>query len=669
MSFDADRLYELLPAIYRLRDAEQGEPLRELMEVIAEQVGALEENLDQLYDDQFIETCADWVVPYIGDLIGYRTLHGVAPEVSSPRAEVAHTIAFRRRKGTASMLEQLARDVTGWNARVVEFFQLLATTQYMNHLRPANWYSPDMRRWRDLERLGGPFNRLAHTVEVRRIASGRGRYNIPNVGIFLWRLHPFSLSGSPAVALDDRRYFFSPLENNMPLFTLPETEEEITHLAEPINVPMPIGRRTLDAELSTYYGEGKSILLEVGGSPVPQVEIVVCDLSDVGAGAWAHAPQDKIGLDPVLGRLAFPTNQPPPADVLVTFHYGFSARIGGGEYERGASFSIAGLPDGAVSMPAAIQPALVALGGSGALEIDDSGRYEETPSIQVAPDGHIELRSANEHRADIVLGGDLLIEGGPGSQTTLNGLLISEGSLRVPAGTDLRRLRLSHCTLVPGLSLTAAGDSEHPGVPGLIIEADNVEVEIENCILGGLRVAHGSSVEIRDSFVDANHPAGTAFAGLDGESPGGTLTMEQVTVIGKIHARLIRLASNSIFHSELADGDPWLAPVRAERRQEGCVRFSYVPWDSIVPRRHQCHPADEEEAERLRPQFATLRYGEPAYGQLALHCAEAIRRGADDESEMGALHIVYQPQRETNLKIRLEEYLRFGLEAGIFYAT
>src|SRR6516165_11278742 len=114
MSFDAKRIYELLPAIYRTRDAERGEPLRGLLSVIADQVGVLEEDLAQLYDDQFIETCADWVVPYIGDLIGYRALHNVAAKIASPRAEVAHTIAYRRRKGTVVVLEQLARDVTGW---------------------------------------------------------------------------------------------------------------------------------------------------------------------------------------------------------------------------------------------------------------------------------------------------------------------------------------------------------------------------------------------------------------------------------------------------------------------------------------------------------------------------------------------------------------------------
>ena len=57
----AERLYGLLPAVYRLRDAEQGEPLRALIAAFAQEFAALEENVDQLYDDQFIETCADWV--------------------------------------------------------------------------------------------------------------------------------------------------------------------------------------------------------------------------------------------------------------------------------------------------------------------------------------------------------------------------------------------------------------------------------------------------------------------------------------------------------------------------------------------------------------------------------------------------------------------------------
>ena len=120
-------------------------------------------------------------------------------------------MAYRRRKGTAAMLEQLARDVTGWNANVVEYFQLLATTQYMNHIRLENESIAEIRDSEPLEFVSTPFDKLAHTADVRRIASRRGKYNIPNIGIFLWRINSYSITNSPAFRVDDRRYFFDAL--------------------------------------------------------------------------------------------------------------------------------------------------------------------------------------------------------------------------------------------------------------------------------------------------------------------------------------------------------------------------------------------------------------------------------------------------------------------------
>src|SRR5262249_22127029 len=175
----------------------------------------LEENLAQLYDDQFIETCAEWVVPYIGDLVGARGIFTFPEATFSQRAQVANTVAYRRRKGTATVLEQLARDVTGWNASVVEYFQRLATTQYLNHLRPQNLSFTSLRNqvtidyrtkvefgriseqtiqlanWEVLEYLTTPFDATARTADVRRIASSRGKHNIQSVGIFLWRIESF----------------------------------------------------------------------------------------------------------------------------------------------------------------------------------------------------------------------------------------------------------------------------------------------------------------------------------------------------------------------------------------------------------------------------------------------------------------------------------------------
>jgi hypothetical protein len=698
MSFDTQRLYDLLPVIYRIRDAEQGGPLKELLSIVADQVAVLEEDLEQLYDDQFIETCAAWVVPYIGDLIGYRSLHGVAPKVSSPRAEVAHTIGFRRRKGTAAMLEQLARDVTGWHARVVEFFQLLATTQYMNHIRPTRWYAPDLRQWEPLARLHTPFDRTAHTVDVRRIANGRGLYNIPNIGIFLWRLTAYALTDSPAFMLDDRRYLFSPLGNNTLLFTRPQTEDDIIHLAEPLNVPQPISRRVLDAYLGKYYGKQQSLFLRhADGSDITAAEVEICNLSDAGGGNWAHQPPaGKIAIDPVLGRIAFGSAQTTPP--LVTFHYGFSADLGGGEYEREASFAVSLQPVQEVTAPATIQAALTGVGNGGAVQITDSGRYTETLTITVNAGRKLELRAANKHRPTIVLSGDWTISGGTDAEVTLNGLLITGGGLRVPAGADnkLRRLSLRHCTLVPGRSLTNTGEPESPLEPSsLIVELAGVEIELDHCIVGGLRVVESAQVQITDSIVDATDTTQVAYSAPDEVSAGGPLTLVDSTIIGKVRTREMPLASNTIVLARLASGDSWTVPVRVERKQTGCMRFSFVPFGSHTPRRYRCQPDLEiamqiEQAEKqagaplsssrrdtirtavlawLVPSFSALRYGLPAYAQLRLCCPTQIRTGADDEGEMGAFHKLYHPQRETNVRVRLEEYLRFGLEAGIFYVT
>jgi hypothetical protein len=145
------------------------------------------------------------------------------------------------------------------------------------------------------------------------------------------------------------------------------------------------------------------------------------------------------------------------------------------------------------------------------------------------------------------------------------------------------------------------------------------------------------------------------------------MTIEESTVIGKMHVRLMTLASDTIFFARLATGDSWKAPIWVDRKQDGCVRFSFVPAGSLVPRRFRCLPDDRRPD--VLPHFTSLRYGDPGYTQLRRATDEAIRHGAHDEGEMGVMHRLFQPQRETNLRIRLDEYHRFGLHAGIFYVT
>jgi hypothetical protein len=708
MSVDAERLYQMLPAVYRLRDAAQGEPLRQLLEVIGVEFAALEENLAQLYDDQFIETCADWAAPYLGELIGYRSLHGVAPRIASPRAEVANTIAFRRRKGTALMLEELSRNVTGWPAHAVEFFEQLATTQFMKHLRAHAPATAGLRSQRAMLSLGGAFNTVAHTAQMRRAETG-GRYNIPNIGIFLWRLAPYGLRNLPLVAdagdTTGRRFRVNPLGADLALFRAPRREDDIDQLAGAANVPEPLRIRELARQVreatrgtqrvaaAADYGAGASVLItregivqplrEAGAAPPgdPHARLVVriADLRDVrDAGGtvtgWAHEDDiaaTQIGLDPERGRVLLGSALVPlhaEAPYRATFHYGFARDIGGGDYERTPAV-IAG--DATAPQTAAdgesLLPPLATLGAQGGrLVIQDSRTYAAPASIQV-PAGSSEqprtvvIGAANGERPLLQATGDLLLDIGAEGTLILDGLVIAGGTLKLLAAADnaRRTLLLRDCTLVPGLARNADGSPVSPGAPSLVVEHPFTDVRLERCITGALRAVAEADVTLRldDCIVDAAGEGATAYAGVLADARGAEITLQDCTVIGVLDTELLRLGSNCIF----------TAPVHAGRRQEGCLRFSFVPTGSVTPRRFRCLPdAAHPDA---RPQFTSLRYGHPGYCQLRSATEPALREGADDGGEMGVMHALHQPQRETNLRIRLDEYLRFGLRAGLFYAT
>src|SRR6266478_8012191 len=107
----ARRLYARVPAHYRVYDVEQGQPLLALLRKVGEQVSNVRQDLDALWDNFFIETCDDWVVPYIGALLGANLLQ--QPMGQSNRLDVWNTVLWRRSKGTPQMLQALSNAVSG----------------------------------------------------------------------------------------------------------------------------------------------------------------------------------------------------------------------------------------------------------------------------------------------------------------------------------------------------------------------------------------------------------------------------------------------------------------------------------------------------------------------------------------------------------------------------
>jgi hypothetical protein len=710
MTTPADRLYDLLPAVHRLRDAAQGGPLHALLAVIAEQFALVEDDIRRLYDDWFIETCQEWAIPYIGELVGFEPgaeLAGGAPTgVLFPRAQVASTIGDRRRRGTLAVLEKLARDATGLPARAVEFSRLLAVAQSLPHLRLGRGATVDLRDADALDRLGGPFESTAHVVDTRGLTprSALGRYGPAAVGVFLWRLRSVPVTMRQPYSQESvgpHAYTFSALGIDQPLFAGGRPGPASDELA----VPAPLRRRVFGRRLDEVYGEGRDVQIwwvAPGGSPadppprtlVPRERIVVADLT-----SWAYrTPRGRVAVDPVLGRIAFPqsTTEQPRRGIWVSYRYGSAADLGGGEYERETALPGPETRPYRVGEGAPYRRLGQALRQwrsdgprAAVIEVVDSAVYVEPCTVELDEGQSLELRAASGAAPVLRLldwqtdqPDALTVVGGPGSCFTLDGFLVTGRGMRV-AG-DLAHLHIRHSTLVPGWGLYPDCRPRRPTEASVELDDVDTRVHVERSILGPIRVTHDEvyhdpvRIEVVDSVLDAMGPDAPAVSAFNGDTAHVELTLRRVTVLGGLCVHAVPLAENTIVTGRM----------RVARRQVGCVRFCSTAPGSRTPRRHGCQPdlveaavdaavadgtvapADRDAllaSERLRvsPDFVSTAYGTPAYTQLAATCATEITTGADDGSEMGVHHDLFWPQRLATVHSRLRDSTPAGVDAAV----
>ncbi|MDF0677304.1 MAG: hypothetical protein P0120_23655 [Nitrospira sp.] len=739
MSEADDRVYALLPVVHRQRDEEAGQPLKALLSVIADQIGIVEHDIERLYENWFIETCDDWVVPYLGDLVGYRP----APEIRErgfvdyerpstqdtvfvSRREVANTLRYRRRKGSLALLELLANDIAGWPARAVEFYRLVAGSYGLKHRVMYSNYLVDLRLGGDVDRLNTPFDETPHTVDVRRLGSprSRGLYNPTHVGIFVWRLKAYSVSRTQALvypvtsvqagAPDPKqgwyRFTFDAFGHDVPLYTLPVEEPAPTHIADEINLPVPIRRRALRDRLADYYGEGKSfcIWIDDAEEPLDLKDIVPTDLS-----SWScsfKGNRSWVAVDPQLGRLLFAQ---PPKMVRVSYHYGFSADIGGGEYDR-PIMQVVGKTGTTESSPSLYkvdpgQDLITAFQNwesdqpsHAVIEVVKSGWFDIPGGrvvLRLKANQVLHLRAANAVRP--VIHGTFDVTVHSGSRLLLDGFLI-DGSLVLKGATEEQNTQaeilLRHCTVMSRKSRDRESAPSSQDVedqvsssPSLELIAIGRKVVIESSIVGPVCVSQHEvrtepiQIALVNSVIDSGSDGATAVGALNHEVAHAVLAIERSTILGQVRAHAIDAALNTIFTS-------W---VQVDRRQRGEMRFCYVPPESRTPSRHQCQPdLAEQDAKmrlrvelkrqptrqevdaaqravrsRIRPSFTSQQYGTATYCQLSASCPQEIVRGADDEGEMGVFHDLHYPQRLANLEARLNEYIPAGMESGIIVAS
>lgn len=740
MSRPADYLYNLLPATYRMRDAEQGYPLRELLAVMDEQGALIEANIGTLYENWFIETAQDWAVPYIAELVGYQPVHDAGRpgswaqsaarnRVLMPRREAAHTVNFRRRKGSLALLEQLAAETSGWPAHAVESYPLLGWNQQLNHTHPNRGGTLDLH---DPGALGGHRDRAAHTVDVRRADSHRtrGRFNIHSIGVFAAPLTSCTVTDAPACCVEkegSQCFTFSTLGHDTPLFTrYPATMSGDSSLPEALTRAMFSEVHSCHPPKASaspsYFGTGQSMSVTAWGwHGKARVELAPGDVIPADLSDWHayQAPRNRVLIDPERGRLVFPAGQL-PRGVTVSYNYGFSMDLGGGEYPRKVSQPAGsalyrvrreGAGSGEFSSIMAAYATWVndreSVPGpnpAAVIEIMDSRAYEERFEFALRPGEYLQIRAADGARPVLRLldyrvdqPDPLSVTGGDASRFVLDGLLVvgrglvinGPGARRAAsdggdpaAGGDLCDVGIRHCTLVPGWNLDCDCEPQRPDEPSIFLDGTTAVLRISRSILGPVQVRrapdNGAAPELslQDCLWDATDTCKAVLCDEVGGTAFGSLRVERSTVLGKVLVHELRFAQDSIFSGH----------VISARRQRGCLRFCYVAPCSRTPRRFNCQPdlvqaaaregnagaADSvvtSEIERVRPVFAGRRYGSPNYGRLASATAQEIVRGASDESEMGVFHELFAPARSANLRARLDEYSVAGFSTGIFFTS
>jgi hypothetical protein len=530
-----DRLYALLPTVIRVRDlATAGQPLRSALSVISEQVDLVEHDIAQLYDDWFIETCQEWVVPYIGDLIGYQVLHeageAAAPagaealaldRILIPRSDVANTVRARRRKGTLEVLPELARDVAGWPAVAVEFGRLTSITQAVNDLRRGRGGTVDTRLRHRLGHIAGPFDAFSRTVDLRGSASSSGTGALPTsgVGLFVPRYRSYPVSSCAAAWIrdaGDHCFTFSALGADLPLFASPH----VSPAANPNSVALPIALTRDDAASPAHYGPGKSLALWVRYAGVkgkavlvPLKAIVPADLAE-----WRHEPEPgTIAVDALRGRISFPPAQIPER-VFVAYHYGFSFEIGAGEYPR----AFAPLPD--PPLTASIDLNAVTFGGSVLAGIDVTATIDGAASATyttIAEDTPAKV-AAGLAKAIGALGIRGISALAEGAMMTVNGagaLLVAfpPRTYSVSSGGHETRRRLAAALArwqseAPARAIVELEDSE-------VYDEDDLAIELAAGQYLELRAASGARpivrmVDWRAGAPDLIHIGGAATATL-----------------------------------------------------------------------------------------------------------------------------------------------------------
>jgi len=525
-----DKLWNLIPAIYRTLDTDTfnaNGPLREMVNRIGAQAAVLRRTIDRLWEDQSIETCDDWVIAYIGDLLATNLVASL--DARGQRIDVAKTIYYRRRKGTLAILEEIAADITGWDARVVEFFRRMGRTRHnfdpqaggphallLEEGLVGRWTHSRAGGWANLRNVYGAtkaqtaFDEFSHVADFRLGVDMAGWYNISHLGVFLWRLDSFALDQTTPVQdpVCPDQYTFDPTGREIPLFAAASRTSgsygDNWVSPQEWQLPGEIAKLLLQAALINPQEIPLYAATDANGDLLPNSMGVFTNPGEgyvlLDASHFLNAKKHTT-IHPERGR--FRVVNSPGGPFFVTYNYGFSSTIGAGPFDRR-------LPGVAVmTPPSPVSPAKAAApipdpSPAGTIAILDSLTYNtfsdvtniDNVMLQAAQNKRPVLRLPAPTSAGVIPW--TLTGSGEQSVLALEGLLVSGGDMVLKG--SFASVTLTCCTLDPGntgdSTVFAQSVDQRDLLPcHLWIEAEIANLTLDRCITGPIHTRLGGSVE------------------------------------------------------------------------------------------------------------------------------------------------------------------------------
>jgi hypothetical protein len=733
-AYYANKLWQLLPAVYRAEDSallDQNGPLRELVDRLGEQAAVLRRSLDRLWADQSIETCEDWVIAYIGDLLATNLV--VSLDARGQRLDVAKTIYYRRRKGTVAVLEEIATDITGWDARLVEFFRRMGRTRHnfdpeiglpseTDHpeeqlaLQQAQGLVGALTKtpiggWADLRNTYGAtkahsaFDEFFSTADLRRGRGQVGWHNIPRLGVFLWRLRSFGLNYTTPVAVKDcpGHYTFDPtgrgFDQTDPLKRLYDPTDPLRGLfakssrefgdrwVSPVEwqLPAPISRSLLTTDLAAESSELYDAINSTDNTKfIPnslgvyrQAGNFYTLLPAALRSPTAHArPLPEVTIYPQQAR--FKILKPQPNEVIhVTYHYGFSSTVGAGSFDRRLiTTTVNEVPE----------PISEIAGGVDALA---------TTLTTLAPTGTITLLDSLTYTAVNDVGSntnplqDVTIQAKNRARPVLRPLATAPNPTPwIFYGAPGSRLVLTGL-LISGIDIVLQGEFDSVTLNCCTLDPGHFDPETKSFVAAvdgkELKPCH-LWIEAQVDRLTVDHcitgPIGTRATGNVAQLSINNSILQAFDLEktlnftnGDTHLNRCTVLGGANIHRLEASECILNDVVRVENPQQGCVRFSAWARGSILPR-----PYESVEISPAYPLFTSRVFGHPSYAQLQLGNDAAILsftgggrasiwEGAEDGSEMGVFAREQNAIKERSLRLKYEEYMPLGLIPVIIYVN